>query len=354
MTDTVSSRIFVKGLPPTLTDVEFRKHFSQNDREVTDSKIFPNRRIGYIGYKTPEEAQKAVKYFNKTFMRMSRIGVEIARPARTGNEQTGGSAPTSRRQSGSRLAEAGTKRKRENETEGQDDTKLKEFMDVMKQKSKKKGWENEVEDIAVPPHEGDVQAVAKGQEDQSDEEYEAVPKKSKRARVEPDAQPRPSSRDASNNDPPEQVDAKKDDSAVEEGQEDEDGSPKPTTSDADWARSKTSRLLGLLDDDEEEESHLAEASVDSDLDEEVAEKGASRGQGSAPESSMPTPPSDDKADEVESEKVVNADIETVRSSMRLFVRNLPYDVKEEDLEAEFASYGNLEEVRRFEFSFTLA
>jgi multiple RNA-binding domain-containing protein 1 len=30
--------------------------------------------------------------------------------------------------------------------------------------------------------------------------------------------------------------------------------------------------------------------------------------------------------------------------MRLFVRNLPYDVKQEDLESEFASYGNVEEV----------
>jgi RNA recognition motif-containing protein len=34
----------------------------------------------------------------------------------------------------------------------------------------------------------------------------------------------------------------------------------------------------------------------------------------------------------------------VRASMRLFVRNLPYDVQQEDLQSEFASYGNVEEV----------
>ena len=79
MADIASSRIFIKGLPPTFTDAEFRKHFAHK-REITDAKIFPNRRIGYVGYRTPDDAQKAVKYFNKTFIRMSRIGVELARP----------------------------------------------------------------------------------------------------------------------------------------------------------------------------------------------------------------------------------------------------------------------------------
>lgn len=74
-----SSRIFVKGLPPTLTEDEFKKHFSSQN-PTTDTKLFPQRRIGYVGYKTPEEATKAIKYFNKTFMRMSRIYVESARP----------------------------------------------------------------------------------------------------------------------------------------------------------------------------------------------------------------------------------------------------------------------------------
>lgn len=77
-----SSRIFVRNLPPTLSDGDFRKHFAQQD-VVTDAKLLANRRIGYVGYKTPEAAEKAVKYFNKTFIRMSRIGVELARPVRT-------------------------------------------------------------------------------------------------------------------------------------------------------------------------------------------------------------------------------------------------------------------------------
>lgn len=41
-------------------------------------RLLPKRRIGYIGYKTPDEAAHAVKYFNKSYIRTSKIGVEIA------------------------------------------------------------------------------------------------------------------------------------------------------------------------------------------------------------------------------------------------------------------------------------
>ena len=74
-----SSRIFVKGLPPTISEEDFRKHFSSSS-EITDAKLISHRRIGYVGYKTPEDAAKAVKYFNRSFIRMSKIGVELARP----------------------------------------------------------------------------------------------------------------------------------------------------------------------------------------------------------------------------------------------------------------------------------
>lgn len=74
-----SSRIFIKGLPPNITEDDFKSHFGAK-QEITDAKLLSHRRIGYIGYKTPEDAARAVKYFNKSFVRMSKIGVEIARP----------------------------------------------------------------------------------------------------------------------------------------------------------------------------------------------------------------------------------------------------------------------------------
>lgn len=74
-----SSRIFIKGLPPTITEDEFKKHFGAK-QTITDAKLIPHRRIGYVGYQTEEDAVKAVRYFNRSFIRMSKIGVEIARP----------------------------------------------------------------------------------------------------------------------------------------------------------------------------------------------------------------------------------------------------------------------------------
>ena len=32
-----SSRIFIKGLPPSITEADFKKHFSSGGREVTDA-----------------------------------------------------------------------------------------------------------------------------------------------------------------------------------------------------------------------------------------------------------------------------------------------------------------------------
>jgi multiple RNA-binding domain-containing protein 1 len=77
-----SSRIFVKGLPPSISEDDFKKHFAAK-YTITDAKLIPHRRIGYVGYKSSEDAVKAVKYFNRSFIRMSRIGVEIARPVRS-------------------------------------------------------------------------------------------------------------------------------------------------------------------------------------------------------------------------------------------------------------------------------
>ena len=77
-----SSRVFIRGLPPNLSAEEFAKHFSK-PCPITDARVIQHRRIGYVGYRTPSDAAKAVKYFNKSFIHMSRIAVELARPVST-------------------------------------------------------------------------------------------------------------------------------------------------------------------------------------------------------------------------------------------------------------------------------
>jgi multiple RNA-binding domain-containing protein 1 len=73
----MATRIFVRGIPPSLSPHDFEKHFAAQ-APITDAKLISNRRIGFVGYKTPEDAARAVKYFNKSFIRMARIGVELA------------------------------------------------------------------------------------------------------------------------------------------------------------------------------------------------------------------------------------------------------------------------------------
>lgn len=76
-----SSRVFVSGLPPTFTNDQLKKHFATRFH-VTDAHVLPKRKIGFVGFKDPEMAKQAAGYFNKTYVKMSKISVEIARPVR--------------------------------------------------------------------------------------------------------------------------------------------------------------------------------------------------------------------------------------------------------------------------------
>jgi multiple RNA-binding domain-containing protein 1 len=339
-----SSRIFVKGLPPTLGEAEFKKHFSQN-REITDAKIFPNRRIGYVGYKTPEDAQKAVKYFNRTFIRMSKIGVELARPPQERKvEEVGPAAPTARRPSGN---DRGPQKKAD-EGENAGNSKLEEFLNVMRPKSKKRAREEDGPDGTRQHHEPDVQIQPNViVEDPSDDEYETAPRQIKKPQMDEEPSKELLGTSSASDEPPEEEYDKGEGQAAIEGDSNIVQSPADHTpvSDVDWARSRTSRLLGLLDDDEEEQPAAKPGSNDapSDSDDVDLVEGTSKDMpNGATESSIPTPPSDHTADE--SKPHGNSEVEGIRSSMRLFVRNLPYTVSEQDLEAVFETYGHLEGV----------
>ena len=334
-----SSRIFIKGLPPSITEADFKKHFSSGGREVTDARLFANRRIGYVGYKTPEDAQSAVKYFNKTFVRMSRIGVEVARPIGESNPgRTGGRAPTAPRENTSIPIETAKIHNDADKQIPEDDPKLKEYLEVMKPKSKKRTWENDdalqanTEAAVADDNKTTVDAGAA-----SDDEYEVVPRKAKRTKVDPPpVEPQPAETSAGEGAtlPMDNAEEKSPQEAV----------PSGPVSDADWARSRTSRLLGLLDDDEEEEQNsrpkARAASVSSSDMEDVAPTRSGPSEvTTAVNTSTPAAVVDDSA-----QSAADAEPTGVRASMRLFVRNLPYDVQQEDLQSEFASYGNVEEV----------
>ena len=103
-------------------------------------------------------------------------------------------------------------------------------------------------------------------------------------------------------------------------------------------------LLGLLDDEEEEAANASARNhidVSSDGDDTPENGRTNKVEETNSYDNMPTPPVDLVDDAISQ---AFSEQQAAGASMRLFVRNLPYDVKEEGLEAEFAPFGNLDEV----------
>ena len=341
-----SSRIFVKGLPPNFNPDDFRKHFSKQSA-ITDAKLIPHRRFGYVGFKTPEDAARAVKYHNKSFIRTSKIGVELAHSVEDQYALGMGidSANSSKREHAD-VQEYGPKgsdgqekrkRKREGVAEPKGKLKLQEFLEVMRPPSKSNIWENQGAEISQKPAlptpvvEEDVARVA-----QSGEDHEHLVKKRKREKPSEE-------RDAVRAEPPVsvgtlKVEAKTVPSDCDLFQEiqKEPLAQASAVSDADWLRSRTSRLLGLMDDDNVQVTALAEVAPSD----------------KANLSEVPELVKDDsvsvasvQVDEDLGIKGAILENNTVDNG-RLFVRNLTYTITEEDLRRHFEDqgHGNVEEV----------
>lgn len=79
----VMSRLIVKNLPKDIKEDRFRSLFSTKG-EITDLRLCKTkdgqfRRFGFVGFKTKEEADNAIKYFNNSYIDTSKIQIEIAR-----------------------------------------------------------------------------------------------------------------------------------------------------------------------------------------------------------------------------------------------------------------------------------
>ncbi|KAI9171749.1 Multiple RNA-binding domain-containing protein [Paramyrothecium foliicola] len=344
-----TSRIFVKGLPPSITEAEIRKHFSVNNREITDVKLIPQRRIGYVGFKTPDDASKAVKYFNKSYIRMSRISVESARPISdfSAAKAQGGSVEDAvgPRQTSARPmadAEASTK-KRKREEPRPDDPKLREFLQVMKSGGASAIETDVTHESGAPLPQASEAVVPEGE---SDDEYEQIPaRKEKQRRVQSpereqmvSGQPAISgndqmqldvaqSQDAPGTDPTSVVDGPESNVATAAG-----------ASDDDWLRSRTNRLLDLVDADD-----LPPATLHSNTESAPPKKddGGETG-AAADEVSHDTADASPQA-ETDAKDIISSE-DQIRRTSRLFIRNLPYGATEDDLRTQLEKFGTVEEV----------
>ncbi|KAK4231720.1 putative multiple RNA-binding domain-containing protein [Podospora fimiseda] len=349
-----SSRVFVKNLPPSISEADFRKHFSAQGRDVTDVKLIPHRRIGFVGYKSPEDAEKAVKYFNKSFIRMSKIAVDFATPIAESIPKSAAQNAPGRDAAKNTKTTTLTKphaaevepseddansKKRKRDRADESDPKLQEYLEAMGHVPKKAKDAHELGVLQREMAAVDAPAVMI-EAGESDDEYEDIPAR-------PSKQP---AQQAVSSSTPAQVQA----AAIpapapaidlpvrqlpEESAPEAPQVPVDATDD-DWLRSRTNRLLDLVDPDDP----------------------AFSGRPSAPVS-VPVPASDpqqpsqnvvavagDLADKMDVDEVPakvggpEDAVKLIKKTSRLFLRNLSYTVTEDDVREHFSKFGTLDEV----------
>ncbi|TKW06506.1 hypothetical protein SEVIR_7G245000v4 [Setaria viridis] len=159
----MSSRLCVKNLPKGADERRLREVFSRKG-EVTDAKVIrtkdgKSRQFAFIGFRTNEDAEEALKYFNNTYIDTCKITCEVARkigdpdaprpwsrhslkkPEYGSKDNTAAGAidalPKSSKVQGTSADVRGSKGSVGN------DPKLQEFLEIMQPRSKAKMWAND-------------------------------------------------------------------------------------------------------------------------------------------------------------------------------------------------------------------
>ena len=149
------SRLIVKGIPKYYTEQNLEKHFSTQGI-VTDVKILrkrsgESRRFAFVGFKSSEEAEKSITFFNKTFIDTCRIEVDQAKsfsdPDKPLPVKLKKSIKEKRlKEQEERLKENKKNKKRKISSvndEIENNPKLKEFITAMKPANLRKSWAND-------------------------------------------------------------------------------------------------------------------------------------------------------------------------------------------------------------------
>lgn len=235
------------------------------------------------------------------------------------------------------LQENALKRKRE-QAEQEQDPKLKEFLQIYQAPSKTNVWTNgdvQVNGPAAAVEENVPAATVP--EDESDDEYQVIAKKAKTASAStvpasaPAAVADASAAEKTQDKPTQTRD-------VMEGVEQEGAADPGPVSDVDWLRSRTNRVLDFVEDDE----IPAPPAPSQKPTLEQATPRDSHEQHKEPE--VNTPLAQVVVEAQDSEVPNSSEVEKIRETGRLYLRNLHFEVTEDEIREHFAKYGSLEEV----------
>lgn len=334
------SRLIVKGLPKYLTEDRLKEHFAKQGN-VTDVKLMKkrngeSRQFAFIGYKSTADAEKAVKYFDRSFIDTARIEVIVAK---TFADPTVPKAMRDKRKIlEQRLREEEERlllqkeqaqeykrqkleRKSKLDAEIEANPKLKEFINTMKPSSQVQSWANDsladgsgapsskaleeaLKEDAPEKEKYDVAPVADGQ---SDDEYDDFHKNEE---SEEEMIPLPEQAQATE---------------MEENDTETNLAKDDTVSDLDWLKQRRIRMKEN-EDTEVTDDNQVQPSDDKPRENKPREE--------TKEVRAPKP--------YVSPETVTAN--KIRNTGRLFIRNILYDSTEEDFRNLFEPYGLLEEV----------
>lgn len=316
------SRICVKSLPKHVNEDRLRDFFSQKG-EVTDVKIIrtkegKSRQFGFVGYRSENEAQQALKFFNNSYLDTCRITCEYARKVGDPDMPLPWSQHSLKKQQ--KLLEEKNQvtapkslkvknPEEENKDNRNDDPQLKEFIEVMLPRSKAKLWSNDTSTVA--PMEQEKKASKKSIKVEGGGNNKNIASKL------------------------DETDESESGSSDGEAVVTCDLDPAQTASDMDYFRSKIKTKWSDSESDEEdtENKHGADQDIQKKqtkkidmLEEDDSKEGNEEGKSDVTAEA-------DQLDE-------NEDFE----AGRLFVRNLPYTATEDELEEHFSTFGNVSQV----------
>ncbi len=342
------SRVIVKKIGKNVNEAQLRELFSQKG-EVTDVKIArkpdgSSRMFAFVGFRTELQATEAQKYFNNTFIGLSRISVEIAR--KLNDKELEERKEKFSKETKTKMKELKEKVKRlegngsENEKDDSKDSPIKaplaakvgkhkdEFMELVGSRNKNKVWAND--DLATKKATTEDEQV----ESDNDEDVNDISGSMEIAGDSDDE-----SGSAENDD-----DDSDDDSAIDldelikknNYQQNNKGSTTvvpavKSMSDLDYLRSKVTKAFSDSDDSdnsdddkEDDKAKESEEEVEEDNNENDELKEEQEG--------------DKKEGEGKEEEELEED------DARLYVKNLPFTCTEDELRSLFEVYGKVTEV----------
>ncbi|KAI4370303.1 hypothetical protein MLD38_018667 [Melastoma candidum] len=292
-----------------------------------------SRQFGFVGFRTPELAQEAIAYFNKSFLDTCRISCEIARKAGDPDMPRPWSRHSLKKEKAATdqdsytilVNETNKKNKKKDVDDNDSDPKLKEFLQVMQPRTKKKLWANDTL-VAAKENQGAMHEVTIG----------VVDKETERILDEADTC----------------IEHDKDEQKCGIGESLKQVAHDGTVSDMDYFRSRVRTEWSDSESEKDSGCHDNEENIDQGSNKtSMTVSNASRqliGKDVLLDRTETDVAAEDFGGEVfdPDNPLSNAQDEKgdALESGRLFVRNLPYSATEEELEELFSQYGKVVEV----------